>query len=87
MQRRRDLRETERSDLKAGANVVGGGMDMAKRAGVGVGRRANLLRAGADEAAAVALAVVAWKVGVPGVNVKAKVGREVAAAEALVGKA
>ena len=81
VRRSRDLGETERSDLKAGANVVPGGMDMAKRAGVGVGRRTNLVKAGADEAAAEVLAVVVWKAGVPGVNVEAKVGRKIAAVE------
>jgi hypothetical protein len=73
--------------LKVGAKVVPGGMNMAKRTGVVVGRRANLVKAGTGEAAAEVLAVVAWKAGVPGVNVEAKVGKEVAAAEALAGKA
>jgi len=79
VQRRRDLKGGKQSDLKVGAKVVPGGMNMAKRTGVVVGRRANLVKAGTGEAAAEVLAVVAWKAGVPGVNVEAKVGRKVAA--------
>jgi hypothetical protein len=59
VRRSRDSGEAERSDLKAGANMVGGRMDMAKGAGAAIGGRANLVKAWADEAAAVALAVVA----------------------------
>ena len=90
VQRRRDLRETEQSDLKAGGSgilvkvtvLVVRGVVLVKEIFITKGATADLVKAGAAEA----LVVVAWKAGVPGSNVEAKVGKEVAAAEALAGK-
>jgi hypothetical protein len=89
VQRRRDLRGGKRSDLKAGQSripievtvLVVRGVVLVKEIFITKGATADLVKAGADEVAAEALAGKVWKAGVPGSNVEAKVGREVVAVE------